>query len=436
MKSLLALPLVLLLATPALADVLVLDDGSEISGDVRRVTADGRDGYEVDGTFVDRARVARYILGRDTADDPGARSARYRSVERATANATDAADAVAKWQQFLSLEPDEPEATAAREALATWEDRADRSLVRVGDAWMTSDEAGKLAGDIFDRVDAARAAVADGRSDAEALASALTGDALTDVSGRYLLGVIAMSAESWGKARGELERVRTQAPQHAPTLNNLAVIQAELGHPERATRLLADAATASPGSQQVLDNASELLRLLQNRRDGNVERLERVVAPQEIQLRQDMEAAGWFRWGSAWVDAEQMETLTAATEAVEKRVAEIEKQQQDVTDEIATTDATIRSIQSARKAMEEQTLKVDENGNLVRLPLPAAHSQLSAELTRLETSRSRLAEEVETLSASIREARQEIPQPTFTGRLEAVGADGVPVNLPTTRPAG
>ncbi|MEM7809197.1 MAG: hypothetical protein AAF561_13900, partial [Planctomycetota bacterium] len=99
----------LLLAGVASGDVLVLDDGSNLAGEVERVREPGRDGYVVkaDGKerFVRIERVVRHVVGRDTIDDANDAASldaqRLASLRRVVQRLDDPAMAVAKYEEFL-----------------------------------------------------------------------------------------------------------------------------------------------------------------------------------------------------------------------------------------------------------------------------------------------------------------------------------------------
>ncbi len=432
---------VLLLVSVAAGDVLVLDDGEHVAGEVRRVREPARDGFVVsmgDGErFIDVRRVVRHVVGRDDlepATRPGGTRDQQRlaSLRRATERLDDPAVAVAKYQKFLedALTP-AVVAEASRER-DEWQRRLDAGLVLHGTRWMTVTDRDADVAAAIERVNAARQAVADGQTDAIDLVGELLGHPTTDISGRYLLGVLALQRNELAPARQHFDAVRGVVPEHAPTLLNLGFIQSEIGRPELAAVFAADAAAAAPGVAATLDNLHELLALLddEQRQARHALRAASLLEQHDPALQATRAAEGLKRWGSDWIDIETYNEFQAEKAILDAEFSEL-KQQYDAV--IAEAEANARRIDSNRAFMtrlEQNSVRRDAAGNLVRIPLPASYYEAERETAELQRQQQELQDEARSLDRDGAAIRQKMPRPTLRGHLVSVGAEGVPVLLP------
>jgi tetratricopeptide (TPR) repeat protein len=177
-------------------------------------------------------------------------------------------------------------------------DRADRHLARAQESAVDDRAAGRVLAD--------RAAIAIGRDElpaaetmgAEALLTAQRADDPTDVArAEALLGVVARRAGDRAAARSHLaaalaaaDEADRRSPGESPdpgvriaTLNSLALVEAEEGHPDRAEVLIRDALARCERQgdrhrQAALENSLADLLHAQGRADESMEHLKRAVA--------------------------------------------------------------------------------------------------------------------------------------------------------------
>ncbi|MEM1011568.1 MAG: tetratricopeptide repeat protein [Planctomycetota bacterium] len=437
----------LLLAGVTSGDVLVLDDGSNLAGEVERVREPGRDGYVVkaDGKerFVPIERVVRHVVGRDTIDDADDAASldaqRLASLRRVVQRLDDPAMAVAKYEEFLktALLPDVVfEASRERD---TWQRRVDQGLIRHGDAWLTPAERDADVQAALGRVDLARQAVAIEDAQARVLVESLLGHPTTDVSGRYLQGVLDLSAGQLASARQHFASVRDDVPDHAPTLLNLAFIQAELGRPERAAVFAADAAEAAPETRVTLDNLHELLAMLSadQLQQRHARRAVRLLDRYEPALRAIQAERGLSRWGSDWIDQATADQFAAERAELQAEFDTLKEQFDELVGDIDLNARRIADNERFLERIERNSVARDASGNLVRVPLPESYYDVQRENQQLQRDQARLRTEADALDQQGAALRAKMPQPTYRGRLFSVGAEGVPVILPatpTTRP--
>ncbi len=439
----------MLMLTPLChGDVLVLTDGTELVGKVTRITDGKRNGYEITDadevvTFVPATRVRRIVVGRDTttqpADAPSPSQTRLDSLRRSVANIEDLAQIVQKYEVFLEqLEQTDPIARTVRDELAQWRDRLDRGMVRLGDEWVTGEEREQTLASAFGRVNEARLTLQSGNTaEAMALATALIDDPTTKAGGHYLLGVLAFNRNDIAVARQQFEAVRELEPRHAPTLNNLATIQTQLGRAERAMWFLAEAMEVAPVQADVLDNAAEALQLLDGRAadDRNSQRVRALFDEQDLQLQAQRRDAGLFRWGGQWLNKEQFDQLDVIRKEVEAEVAKLKEQYDDHALEIRQIERQIESNLTFMRQLEQQTLRRDAEGNIIRFPLPESWYSTQRDNQNLERQRGQLMQDMEQLDQAAAVVRQKLPSMTYAGKLTLIGEDGVPVMLPPAAPA-
>ena len=430
--------ILLCVASVAPADVLVLTSGEEVAGDVRRTIDRGRDGYlvtDADGNerFVRLDRVLRHVIGRDTVDPPtsapGASedAVRLESLRRATSGLEDIGLILSKYDDFLDNALDPAVVIAANADRRTWQRRLDEGFVKVGDDWLTpADRDARLATTLA-QIDAARQAVEQDAVDADALVQDLLAEPLTQPAGAYLSGCLALRAGELSSARQHFERVRAIVPDHAPTLVNLAAVQARLDRPERATWFMAEAVEAAPDRRAVLDRAAELLHLLTGERDRNAERLATAFERHDAVLRRQMEGEGLYRYGATWIDADRQRALEAERAGVEQEVAALKQQYDALAAEVRLIDREMSANAATMRQIEAQSTIRDPDGRLIRLPLPADHARLEAENRRLALDRQRLATEAGALEAEASQKRQAIEGGAYLGEVQPIGAEGVPV---------
>ena len=425
-----------LLPAAAAGDVLVLDDGTELVGEAER---DG-DGYVVTDaqgnvTRVDADRVRRFVFGRDSLDPgAGANDTRLENLRRGAAGLDDLDQIVARYEAFVGrLEPGDPLLAEARDELGDWRRRRGAGMVKLGDEWLApADRDARLAA-ALGVVNEARLRVKSGGDDATAAATALLDDPVTAAAGEYLLGVLAHRDGRLAEARSRFQAARAARPGHAPSLVNLAAIEAELGRADRASWFMAEAVEAAPQRAEVLDNAAELIELLgdrDDRDDRNARRLRASFGRFEAELRREMADRGLYRFGSGWVDAARQAELEAARTEVEAAVSVLKKEY----DALAAEEAVLAEKMAAnarylRQLADASTARAPD-GTVVRVPPPPEYHAAERDNELLAIDRRRLAERMADLERRAAAERAELPAPPFAGRLAPVGEDGVPVLLP------
>ncbi len=423
-------------------DVLVLRGGERIVGNITPATdADGNRGFRVtadDGTerWYALDAVEQFILG--DADDDGGTSSRLASLRRSVKNAPDLDAIVRKYEAFLRLTEDgSPDALAAEEELLTWRQRRDDGYVQLGTAWVSPAERDRRLASAFGQLNEARLLVKSGDAQqARQLAEELSRDPASAAGGEYLLGVLALARDDVSAARQHFRAAQEIEPNHAPTLTNLAALQANYGQPQRAMWFLVEAMRAAPGNEQVIANALEALRLLseEERDEKNARRAAALFEEQAAALTRTKNEAGLVRWGNTWIDAEQQRELAEQRAVVEERVATLKEQYDALATDLSLLEADIRRNVDSLRQMEQASIRRDADGNVVRLPLPDVYYRTDQTVRRQKIQRQQILAQMNALDGQAAQERLALPQPPFDGRLTYIGEDGVPVTLPPAPP--
>ncbi len=113
--------------------------------------------------------------------------------------------------------------------------------------------------------------------------------------------------------RKAFEVANQELPNHAPTLNNLAVIAMRQNRGLIALGLFDQAMRASPESAPILDNVAETLNTVSAEAAQTPigRKVAALFAQEDAALSAKMEKQGLYRWGATWVTAQQRDQLQA-----------------------------------------------------------------------------------------------------------------------------
>ena len=143
--------------TPARGDVVHLNDGTSMTGDIKKA-ADGWYVTDAHGKTVhipaDRVRsIAPSPRG---ADPAVAGQDRLASLRRSVAAFNDAKTIIDRYEKFIELNKGQPIAEDAKKELAQWKERQSKGMVKVGQNWVLPEERAKLQEQALLVVDQAR----------------------------------------------------------------------------------------------------------------------------------------------------------------------------------------------------------------------------------------------------------------------------------------
>jgi tetratricopeptide (TPR) repeat protein len=427
----LALLICAVMAVPSagLADLVRLKDGSTLEGEIHR-TADGYSVKQANGA------VANIPLDRVAGIDvrptggPDAAMSRFQSLRRAAENVADIKQILERYRNFIDQNPNTPAAADAQKEITLWQGRLDQGMVKVGDKWMSAEDRDALRAKSTDIAIMLHDMIKQGRL--KESTAILDRSLLIDpanISLLYLHGVIAYQQETLPAARKAFETVATAAPDHAPTLNNLAVILwrqkaivAALGYYDRAL-------LAAPGSRDILDNIAEALNALpkDQRTSAVAKKLVRHFKEQDDALQKKMLDKGLYRWGADWVTEKELKKLQDDEKAVKDQIKQMETDFNAVQQRIAAIDQQISALNNEMALLDAQTYATDGAGRPVRLPYPPLYFTLGQQVAGLKTERGQRVGDLDRLRKAAKATQAQLPTPKYTGMQKIIDADGLPL---------
>ncbi len=437
--------LLLLLATGALADSILLKDGSRLDGTIKKTDA----GWQVtaaDGkvTVVPLTNVKSIELG-SRAPNGANSNAALGSLRRSVEALSDIKKIIERYEQFIANSKDPAVIDDAKKDLATWQDRKARGLVKQGSNWVTAEEAARLREQAVATVAQARDLLRQAQvTEAEsAIQQALSADP-SNPAALYLRGVLLYRADKLVDARKAFESVNTSIQNHAPTLNNLAVILWRQNASGGSLTYFDQAMLAAPVNKFILDNVAEAIGALSDdQRKGKA--MQRVVArftEQDVILQRQAAAQGMYRWGSTWVDQKELDELKAAEKQIRDRLAQLDKEFEDNKRRLAQIDDEIAANERAMRDIEARSVWRDRDGNLVQMPLPSSYYEYKNNNDKLRREGTSLQARFDQLRNEAKRTQQQLPTPRFTGVMQIVGVEGTPLlppgneAPPATAPSG
>jgi tetratricopeptide (TPR) repeat protein len=284
---------------------------------------------------------------------------RFGSLRRSVENVSDLEQIVNRYQLFIkTYKGTAVEADAVRD-LATWQDRLDKKMLKVGGKWITPEERAGLAEQSLEAADNVRQLLKQGRlKEADsALKTALDVNS-KDPALLYLSGVLAYRQDQLSAgAKRRLRQSTHLFPNHAPTLNNLAVILFRQKQYAGALALYDQAMNASPGNKDILNNVAEALDALPETEQNGpaAKKIMRRFTEQETKLGKEMNAQNMYRWGATWVTQEQMTELQAHEREIKDRLDQLAAQ-------FDSQKITIADIEKNLKEANRQIGNLDNTG--------------------------------------------------------------------------
>lgn len=417
----------------SLADVVQLNDGRTLEGDVKKTP----DGWTVNtGAAVvevkpeDVKSISAGASTRESSDDAG-----LSSLRRSVSSIADPHLAIDKYKRFIATAKGAAGATAQADLLV-WQDRLDRKLIKVGSAWITPEEAAVAKEKYGDQLIDARAKLMDGRTkDAKAIVDmVLAGDAQQPAA-LYLKGVLAFAESDIPTARKSFDAAVAIVADHGPTLNNLAVVMMRQNQAPAALNTYARALNASPGDPRILDNTAEALNTLSTdaKLATAVKKTTAVFAPLDIAMANRMAQDGYFRWGATWVSKEEIDRLTALEKEVRDQMAKLDADFKSSQDAIRQYEEEIDANNRAMRRIEASSTYRDEFGRVIRSSYPPVYFTLQQDNAELLARQRREQDRIEQMRAEAKVVKAKLPAPRYTGAQRLIGPEGTP-GLPPLSP--
>jgi tetratricopeptide (TPR) repeat protein len=264
----------------------------------------------------------------------------------------------------------------------------------------------------------------------------------------YLRGVMLYSQQQIPAARKAFEAVNGLIIDHAPTLNNLAVVLWRQNQAIPALVYYDQGIAAAPVNRILLDNVAEALAALPDnqRKNAIAVKLFKHFTDQDTQLQSIMARSGMHRWGSSWVDGPTLDRLKAAEKEIKDKLEQLTTDINTARARIVEIGKTINDNNNSMQQMEANSYARDVNNNFIRLPLPGIYYTLQNENAKLDAERTAQEAKIQALFETGKRVKQQMPVPQFSGVQHLIGAEGAPLlsagsapppadPVPTTRPA-
>lgn len=439
--------IVLSLASVASADVVLLKDGTTLDGDVRR----GPTAYLVtqsDGTVKSLAFEDVKSIEMATAPPLTNESAKEKlaSFRRSVENSDDINRIIEKYQRFIEQNTGTVLEADARKDLATWQERRDKGMVKFGSRWVMPETRAKLEEAAYQQAANARRLLKQGKfQEAESMLNAAVQEDPQNATALYLRGLLQYRQDHLMPARRNLEMVNVIVPNHAPTLNNLAVILAKQNQHATALNVYDQAMMASPKNGDVLNNVAEALYGMPDpvRSTPIAQRVLRRFTEQDEDLARELAKQGLHRWGSTWVNDEQLAQLKQAEREAKDQLDQLATQFDAVKVRINNIERDIDENERAMRRLETSAYVRDINGQIFQSALPPVYGQLQEDNRKLNLERQQQFIELDKLREQAKAVNRNLPVPKYTGiqrmmdetHAPVVGASAARPASPTTAPA-
>ncbi|HEY7091251.1 MAG TPA: tetratricopeptide repeat protein, partial [Tepidisphaeraceae bacterium] len=400
------------------ADVLILKDGARLEGDVKRtdqgwtVTLPDGKTRTVSADAVKSIALGAAGADKSTVQEAGALASLRRSVDALS----DINQIIERYQRLIDNTKDPATKIQAQADQQTWIERRDQGLVKHGGKWVAPEEVAVMAQKATETTYEARELIRQNRNkDADqVLQQALAGDPQNPAC-HYLRGIALFRMGKTVDARKAFEVVNSVVPNHAPTLNNLAVILWKQNAPA-ALNYYDRAMQAAGVNKHILDNVAEALGSMpqEQRKGPSVARCAQRFADLDVILQRQLEPEGLFRWGGGWVTQQQLDQLKIAEREVRDKLAAMQQEFDQAQARITEIDDQVRYDEAIMRDIFERNWV--SAGNMIYMnPLPPHYYDLKASNQRLRSEQDELREKLKTMQDQAKRVQQSMPVPKFTG---------------------
>ena len=430
MKRVLAL--MLLLGTSAAADVVILNDGTRLEGQLTR-SGSSLAIILADGSIrtIDDADL-KSVQKTPTAVPPDAELA---SLRRQLASVTDPGVAVGKLREFIQRHPKTAAAAEAQKDLDIWQHRADSGLVRMGNDWVTPAQYATLKSQSGPAIENIRSLTGGEQiaGSAKALGPALkTWPANSSVL--YLNGVALYRAKQLVPARQAFEAAAVGDPSNPAIHNNLAVI---LWQTHQQVGALAEYERALVGdtvSNTILDNVDEALHTLPPALASNAiaHRVAARYAALDTVRQAAMEQQGLHHYGVEWIDEAEYQKRLKADHAAQELISTYATQGNAMQRRLTEIDKKIATDTDSLHSIDQLITQVQPDGSIVQYDRPEYYRDIAKEVADLNVERIMKTKELRAMPKQLADARAN-PGPQWNGTQTLIGEEAL--SAPTTQPS-
>ena len=423
----LALFFVALLWAPALGDIVYLNDGTKLEGDIQR-TRDGWVITDAGGKSVSvndsQVKSMRKTSG---AEDPEQMLA---SLKRAMAQQSDPKQVIERFRRFIEQYPNTPASKEGEKEIATWQDRLDRGLIRVGDQWVTKEQQSELQARAQDAAEEIHPLLAAGKlADASAALDKALAAAPGSPSLLYLKGILLFRQQQLVPSRKAFEAVAAQLADHGPTHNDLAVILWKTHAQMPGLAEYDKAMLTAPENRTILDNVAEALNALpvEYRKNSLTKKVVEHFNEQDAGLAKKMAENGLYRWGSQWLDEKQYAKLQTAEKEFDAKKDAMQKDYDGVQARLIQIERAIVDEQNLANGILQESVAYDPTtGRPIRYPLPERYYDLIKDIQAMQRERVLKRQQLEMLKKQAAELLKSKPAPKYSGIQRIIDLEGMP----------
>jgi hypothetical protein len=366
------------------------------------------------------------------------------SLRRAADAFARAADGIRRYEQFIRQFSGSPAALTAKVDLALWQDRHARNLTKVATRWLDAQEAASSRLISDNLVELAVGMIALGQyADADRTltdaASAAGGPAELSARGQFLAAITHWNLASYPKARAAYDLLAKARPEDSLVRHNLAVVMWRQNQTIAAATQLERALAKFPEDrlsafQQALDNAAELLNLLETSekpsgaRDNALRRLRARFETLDSRLAVTLAAQGFARWGGSYIPLARREELRRIADTARQTVTDINTRLTAAEARIGEIDRRINDNSSEMRRLEARSYYRTADGQLLRQALPPVYSELQIDNDRLTNERAVVLADAARFRQDLAAAAAQMPTPTYSGQLVPFGLEAAPAS--------
>jgi len=231
-------------------------------------------------------------------------------------------------------------------------------------------------------------------------------------------------------AKAEFVKVLTEVPDHAASLNNLAIILWRQNYPAGAAAKYALAMEASPENQLLLDNVAEALHAMpQESVDATPVRLAlRLFLEQDALLQKRLAAQDQYRWGSTWVTAAELAKLKPAEQEMNDQLASLQTDIDSTQSSLDTENTEMANTRQLMGVFEAQATTRGERVGAPTLPIVSqTYLNLQQNLQQLQTSAAADEDRLNQLNEQAVRVRQSLPVQRYSGLQSLMGVEDAPL---------
>lgn len=316
------------------ADKVILKDGREFEGQVTE-SGDTVAVFTSEGMKVfQRGEIERIVPDLLKQADPQTRAA-FMVVRREAAARESPAEAVELWKKYMAANPDGFLLPVAKEELATWQKAQAEGLIVWFGKTIKPEDRDRIKRKVYELIDGGIALLTSGEfSKAKVKLTRAEGLWPEHPTANFYLG------DAWRKLRNPVQaakrydRVAKSLRTHVPALNNCACVCARVKDYRTAVTHLARALRREPKNDTLVNNAWEILHMLDVDKQGPGLRLDfyKVSRPDIKTLEQAcfaqqerMQKEDKHRWGSRWVSEFDYKTYRQEQREADRRLKELQE---------------------------------------------------------------------------------------------------------------